>query len=202
MILLCFSNLFANSAYSSIAPFYPAEAVRKGVPEYALGLVFSAYSISMAVFAPVFANLLFTRGSKNVLIMGCVCEGISMIIFGLFYYISDPVAYGVCSFLCRILEGFGNGCLNSSCKTISVLISHEISSLASKILMNIFPEKKLARMNGILQTFKGLGMLTGPIMGSIMFIIGGFQLPFYTVGVLLLALAVLNVLMLPSEEQQ
>ena len=68
--------------------------------------------------------------------------------------------------------------------------------------MNIFPEKKLARMNGILQTFKGLGMLTGPIMGSIMFIIGGFQLPFYTVGVLLLALAVLNVLMLPSEEQQ
>ena len=40
--------------------------------------------------------------------------------------------------------------------------------------MNVFPEKKLARMNGILQTFTGLGMLTGPMMGSILFSIGGF----------------------------
>ena len=31
-------------------------------------------------------------------------------------------------------------------------------------------------------------MLTGPIMGSVLYQIGGFQLPFYTVGVLLLAL--------------
>ena len=68
--------------------------------------------------------------------------------------------------------------------------------------MNIFPEKKLARMNGILQTFTGLGMLSGPIMGSILFTMGGFQLPFYTVGVLLLALASLIIYILPSEVQQ
>ena len=48
------------------------------------------------------------------------------------------------------------------------------STIASKILMNIFPEKKLARMNGILQTFTGLGMLCGPIMGSFLFMMGGF----------------------------
>ena len=30
--VLCLINLFANSAYSSIAPFYPYEAVKKGLP--------------------------------------------------------------------------------------------------------------------------------------------------------------------------
>lgn len=177
-------NLFANSAYSSIAPFYPAEAIRKGVPSGALGLVFSSYSISMVVFAPVFANMLFTKGSKYVLVLGCLCEGISMVIFGLFYYLEGAWTYAVCSFLCRVLEGFGNGCLNSS---------------SSKILMNVFPERKLARMNGILQTFTGLGMLCGPIMGSLLFTLGGFQLPFYTVGVLLLFLSAMNQYLLPDD---
>ena len=116
LVILCFVNLFANSAYSSIAPFYPEEALRKGVPAEALGLVFSSYSISMAVFAPVFARLLYERGSKTVLVLGCICEGLSMVIFGLFFYINDAKLYATCSFLCRVLEGFGNGCLNSSCK--------------------------------------------------------------------------------------
>ena len=35
-------------------------------------------------------------------------------------------------------------------------------------------------------------MLIGPILGSVLFNIGGFQLPFYVVGVLLLGLAVVN----------
>jgi hypothetical protein len=40
--ILCVVNLFANSAYSSIAPFYPIEAVKKGVPSSTLGLIFAS----------------------------------------------------------------------------------------------------------------------------------------------------------------
>ena len=65
--------------------------------------------------------------------------------------------------------------------------------------MNTFPETKLARMYGILQACTGLGMLTGPILGSLLFKLGGFQLPFYAVGVLLLALAVMNYIIVPSD---
>lgn len=156
---LCLVNLIANSAYSSIAPFYPNEAVGKGVPTSMLGIVISAYSISMAIFSPLFANLLNTHGPKRVLIIGCLCEAVAMIVFGLFDFIQDPVAYATCSFCCRFLEGFGFGCLNSS---------------SSKIVMMVFPEEKLARMNGILQSFTGLGMLMGPIMGSLLYNLGGF----------------------------
>jgi len=41
-----------------------------------------------------------------------------MFCFGLFYYIENPLAYGILSFLCRVIEGFGNGCLNSSTSAI------------------------------------------------------------------------------------
>ena len=122
LVNLCLINLFANSAYSSIAPFYPGEAIAKGVPEWSIGLVFSSYSISMAIFAPIFASLLYKRGPKQVLIVGCLCEGISMIVFGLLVYVVAPVIYACLSFLCRFLEGFGNGCLNSACKFIQNLL--------------------------------------------------------------------------------
>ena len=105
----------------------------------------------MAVFSPLFARLLNSHGPKRVLITGCICEGVSMIIFGLFDFIAAPDAYAVCSFLCRFLEGFGFGCLNSSCKSSIFFCSLIfVLSLASKIVMMVFPEHKLARMNGIL----------------------------------------------------
>ena len=116
--ILCIVNLIANSAYSSIAPFYPYEAVLKGVPEETLGIIFSGYSISMVVFAPLFARMLTNVGRKNVLMLGCLCESIAMILFGLFIYIESPAAYAILSFLCRFIEGFGNGCLNSATSSI------------------------------------------------------------------------------------
>ena len=59
-------------------------------------------------------------------------------------------------------------------------------------MMSVYPGEKLARMNGILMTFTGLGMLIGPIMGSLLYKLGGFKLPFYFVGIFLIILAVVN----------
>ena len=45
-------------------------------------------------------------------------------------------------------------------------------------------------------------MLIGPILGSVLFQLGGFQLPFYSVGVLLLILAVVNYWVVPAGLEQ
>lgn len=176
VFIICMVNFLSNSAYSSIAPFYPNEAISKGVDPSLLGLVFSCYSLAMFIFSPFFKMMLDKMGSKSVLIMGLLTQGISMIIFGLFYYINDATWYLVGSMFCRFLQGYGNGCLNSG---------------TSNLMMNAFPAKKLGKLNGLLQTSVGLGMMFGPIMGSILFELGGFTLPFYTVGVMLLVLSML-----------
>mmetsp|Transcript_36576 Transcript_36576/g.26651 ORF Transcript_36576/g.26651 Transcript_36576/m.26651 type:complete len:154 (+) Transcript_36576:223-684(+) len=151
-------NLFANSAYSSIAPFYPTEAVQKGVPVGVLGIIFSGYSISMVIFTPLFAHLLYKYGNKKVLVAGCLSEGIAMILFGLFDYVDSPTSYACLSFLCRFIEGFGNGCLNSG---------------SSNVLMTNYPHR-LSQLTGLQQSFTGIGMLCGPLIGSILYSIGGF----------------------------
>mmetsp|Transcript_88182 Transcript_88182/g.121679 ORF Transcript_88182/g.121679 Transcript_88182/m.121679 type:complete len:157 (+) Transcript_88182:240-710(+) len=156
--MLCMINLFANSAYSSIAPFYPTEAVDKGVPVSVLGIIFSGYSISMVLFTPLFAHLLYKHGNKNVLVLGCLSEGVAMILFGLFDYSNNPTTYACLSFFCRFIEGFGNGCLNSG---------------SSNVLMSKYPDR-LSKLTGLQQTFTGIGMLCGPLIGSVLYSIGGF----------------------------
>jgi MFS family permease len=183
LAILCAVNLLANSAYSSIAPFYPTEAISKGVPESLFGLVFSSYSIAMVIFSPMYARLLYKHGCRTVLTMGCISEGVAMVIFGTFHYIDHPATFACCSIFCRFLEGFGNGCLNSG---------------SQKLVMKCFPESKLAKMTGILQTFTGLGMLCGPVLGSLLFAVGGFELPFYVAGILLLILSILVACVVPA----
>ena len=39
---------------------------------------------------------------------------------------------------------------------------------------------------GTLQIFTGVGMLMGPLIGSALFTLGGFELPFYVVSIILL----------------
>jgi MFS family permease len=74
ILSLCLSNFIANSAYSSIAPFYPNEAVNKGVSQSVLGLVFSVYSFSMFIMAPFSSFLMNKFGRKIVIQAGCLFE--------------------------------------------------------------------------------------------------------------------------------
>jgi len=128
----------------------------------------------MFVFSPVFGKMLTKLGRKKVLVIGCLCEGTAMICFGFLDYMEDPIAYATLSFLCRFVEGFGNGCLNSG---------------ASSIIADEF-EDNMGNLMGLTQTFTGLGMLSGPILGSLLFEAGGFKIPFFVTGSLLFLLIV------------
>ena len=117
---LCLVNLVANSAYSSIAPFFPKEAKDvKHVNVFYIGFIFAGYSVSMWIFSPLFSSLLTAYGRKNVLVVGCFCESLAILLFALLPDMIDgPVAYGFSCFFCRMIEGFGNGCLSSSSNSI------------------------------------------------------------------------------------
>lgn len=176
-------NLVANSAYSSIAPFFPDEAKEHGVPDWSIGFIFSCYSISMCLFAPTFNQMMNKIGRKNVLLIGCLCEAIAMFCFGFFVRIESATAYGVLSCVARFIEGFGNGCLNSA---INSVIQFNYPDNASNLI-------------GLVQTFTGLGMLMGPILGSALYAAGGFQLPFFFCGGLLFLLTFLIGCILKSD---
>ena len=97
-----------------------------------------------------------------------------MVSFGFLDMIEDANLYGLLSFGCRFIEGFGNGCLNSGASSI---IAHDF-------------EDNMGNLMGLTQTFTGLGMLSGPIFGSLLFEAGGFKLPFFVTGGMLLSLII------------
>lgn len=181
-------NFMANQAYSSIAPFFPDEAQKKGLPEASLGFIFSGYSISMCLFSPLYGSMLTNIGRKNVLVMGCLFESIAMFVLGFMDKMSDDRAalYGTLCFFCRFIEGFGNGCLNSA--TFSI-IQFSYGDNAGNLI-------------GLTQTFTGLGMLAGPILGSVLFEAGGFELPFFVCGALLFALTIPICFILPNDKKK
>lgn len=74
VVAVCLSAVLANSAYSSIAPFYPAEAAQKGVEPQVVGIIFSGYSLAMFLLSPAAAFLLNNYGRKRVLMAGCFFE--------------------------------------------------------------------------------------------------------------------------------
>ena len=51
---------------------------------------------------------------------------------------------------------------------------------------------RIATIVGIMETFAGLGYTAGPLIGAVLYEWGGFKLPFFALGSLLIAATVLS----------
>lgn len=177
---LCLVNLFANSAYSSIAPFFPAEAVAKGVAAEYIGFIFSGYSVSMCLVSPILGKFMDRFGRKPVLLAGCFCE----VRLNYANFIGNRNV-GVRTYrLCRestvvrrtrISLPICRRAWKRVPQLLLYVFSYLLSSLniAMAIIATKFPDR-MTSLISLLQTFTGLGMLCGPIFGSILYSWGGF----------------------------
>jgi MFS family permease len=134
LVALVLVNFVANTAYSSIAPFYPEEAKKKGMSEELVGFVFAGYSVSMLIMSPIAGKVMSRVGRKKVLMTGLLCEAIALCCFGFLNYVNDPTTFAALTFAIRAVEGTGNAGLNTS---------------SAAIIAGTFPDE-IARLNGIL----------------------------------------------------
>ena len=63
----------------------------------------------------------------------------------------------------------------------------------------IFPDN-IGSVLGILEIFVGLGLSVGPAIGGLLYDLGGYGLPFFFLGVVMLLTIPLNAYLLPSSE--
>jgi len=57
-VFAVFINFLTNSVYSSIAPFFPQEALNKGVSPHFFGFIFAVYSFTKAISSPLIGKLM------------------------------------------------------------------------------------------------------------------------------------------------
>ncbi|XP_050504138.1 MFS-type transporter SLC18B1-like isoform X1 [Diabrotica virgifera virgifera] len=184
LLSLALVDFMSFCSMSIMAPFFPREAFEKGMSDTMTGFVFSFYALVMFLSSPIFGKILPVFGAKFLFILGIFVAGLCNILFGLLEYISN---YTLFTTFCILIRGF------------EALGASAFSTASYIFVVNSFPNN-IGSVIGILETFVGLGMSTGPAVGGILYSLGGFSVPFYVLGVAMVFIGLINLLLLPNVE--
>ncbi|KAL9988692.1 hypothetical protein ACROYT_G003166 [Oculina patagonica] len=168
---LCLVPVFSFGALSMIAPFYPHEAEVRGISTAVVGIIFGTYPFMVFIFAPVCGLLIAKYGPNRVLLFGMFSDGTALIAFIFCAWISSTTEFVVLSFLLRALSAFGGAAAETA--VMSIVIEE-------------FPDR-LGMTLGLIETFVGVGFSLGPVLGGVLYTVGGFQLPFVVIGCSMIA---------------
>lgn len=178
---------FFNAVCVSLqAPFYPAEAERKGATATQYGLVFGIFELTVFLVSPIYGKFLNRWGAKLINNVGIVTVSIMCILFGLLDRVEDTSTFIGLSFAIRIVEACGNAAFVTS---------------AFSIIAKEFP-KNVGSAFATMETFFGLGLIAGPTVGGALYELGGYYLPFVVCGCVLLCAAVVTCCLLPKEDSE
>jgi len=158
---------FCNAMCVSMqAPFYPREAVSKGLEVWHFGLVFGAFEITVFFVSPIIGANLNRMGVKRTLNVGIGAVGIILIFYGCLGLLKNGKVFLGLSFVLRMFEACGN----------SAFLTGSFSAIARE-----FPDK-VASMFAMIELFFGIGEIVGPFIGGALYEVGGFTLPFAVMG--------------------
>ena len=182
---LFLNSFLSNALVSLIAPFLPHHitAVLHGSSSL-VGILMSAYPLAVFFTLPI-CNILCRRvGRRTTLLVGELVQGVAAIFFGYgevvtqLFVSTSSAGYTRCVigvyFAARIIEGFGAAAANLA--ITSIVADHF--------------KQSLGKIMGVNETIIGLGFTLGPPIGSALYAVGGFGLPFVIFGSLLLGLLV------------
>jgi len=112
--LLACLNFLTNSVYSSIAPFFPQEALQKGVSTELFGFIFAVYSFTKTLTSPFIGKLMNSYPRKSIIMSGLFLESIAITGFGFLDLIDDPYVFAILASFCRMIEGIGNAAISTA----------------------------------------------------------------------------------------
>ncbi|XP_071114196.1 MFS-type transporter SLC18B1-like [Haliotis cracherodii] len=184
-VTLAFVNFCACTCFSLLAPFFPSEAQAKGASQTVVGLIFGCFEFVIFVSSPIFGTFLTRLGPKFVFISGVFVCGVCSVLFGLLDRSPSGTIFIVMCFLCRSVEALG----------CSAFITASFA-----IVANSFPDH-VTTVFGTLETFSGLGLMVGPPIGGALYELGGYGLPFWTLGCVSLACGVTSYFIMPSNNE-
>ena len=158
LICLYLTTMLVNLIYSVMAPFYPLIAVDKGMPPFLIGTVFSAQPI-VAVFASCYiGNNLYKFGRRNIYITGLIAGGFSLLILALIENL-NYLLFTLLSIFSRGLAG----------------IALAFTYTAGFAIITCDYKDKAQNIVGMMETFGGLGLSMGPVLGALAYPALGFR---------------------------
>ncbi|GFO13897.1 MFS-type transporter slc18b1-like [Plakobranchus ocellatus] len=116
-------------------------------------------------------------------------------------FVSGIFVGGSCAALFGVLDKSPSGntfiIMCFACRSVEALGLAGLLTASFAIISNEFP-KYVATVFGVLETASGIGLMVGPAIGGVLYQVGGFGLPFYTMGGLIILTGVLVFKFLPD----
>lgn len=181
MVTLTMTHLCNGMCVSLQAPFYPAEASKKGASATEYGLVFGIFELTVFIVSPIVGKYLPRIGIGRAFSGGISITGFMCVAFGFLNRVNDGKSFIALSFVIRILEACGNSAFLSSSFTL---------------VAQMFPNT-VSTVFGVVEMSFGVGMILGPTVGRALYQLGGFTTPFGVLGGILLVQAAISTRTLP-----
>ena len=82
LILLSMYFFLTSCYYSLFAPFLPGEAIRKGISQTQVGIIFGIFQFVLLVLSPIFGKYMDVIGIRFLFVSGLFLSSGSEILFG------------------------------------------------------------------------------------------------------------------------
>ncbi|NXD06421.1 S18B1 protein, partial [Nothocercus nigrocapillus] len=182
MVATASINFSSMICYSILGPFFPAEAEKKGASNTVVGMIFGCFALFNFLTSLILGNYLTQIGAKFMFVAGMFVSGCVTILFGMLDKVPNGPLFITLCFLVRAMDA----------------ISFAAAMTASfSILAKAFPSN-IATVMGSLEIFTGLGLVLGPPLGGFLYQSFGYEVPFITLGCLVLVLVPVNMCLLPK----
>jgi len=184
LVLLGGTQLLAGCALSLLAPFFSNEAEGKGVSVSAAGVVFSSVFVVQIVLTPVLGKYISRLGSSNLFNYGAILSGLTNVAFAFVPLLPSGPLFLTVSLVIRCVTAVGEAAVFTAVYPLA-------SARASP--------GRCSSVLGWMETMLGLGTTLGPVLGGLLYQLGGFYLPFLALGSLLVLCGLLGFCILPAE---
>ena len=184
LFLISLSLFLAGISLSLLSPFYPSEALSKGVSVTQSGLVLGSVFITTIIFTPIFGKYIDVLGARKFLILGCFVVGVGNISFGFLESVQDTQLFFALSIVIRVITAIGESA-----------VAPAAYPLAGKQVSKENNGKAVAAAEACF----GVGTMFGPSLGGALYDLGGFPLPFWASGALALIVSILSVVLLKDD---
>jgi len=185
LVLLGGTQLLAGCTLSLLAPFFSNEAEGKGVSVAAAGVVFSSVFVVQIVLTPVLGKYISRLGSSNLFNYGAILSGLTNVAFAFVPLLPSGPLFLAVSLVIRCVTAVGEAAVFTAVYPLA-------SARASP--------GRCSSVLGWMETMLGLGTTLGPVLGGLLYQLGGFYLPFLALGGLLVLCGLLGLCILPPSE--
>jgi len=163
ILLVAVATSFSDMSESLLGPYYPSYAQEKGVSIAVIGAMFSLEAVVALLITPLAPIVMERAGSPvNVLRAGLFCQAALELVW---------------SFTNRVpgTSGFVASC--AAVRAVQGLVLGLTETAAASVAMRSASQELVGDAVGYVEASRGIGAMIGPVVGGLLFQVGGYSAP-------------------------